>query len=301
MDAGSSGETAIESIIEGDGEIRRINREQYRFTEGPANDRQGNIYFVDYKQNWIVRYDSLIDDCKLWAQDTKGANGAAFLLDGRLISCRGEACDVVLWDKNGAVERVLVSEFEGKPFNGPNDLVISKSGWIYFTDPNFDLRNHQPESVYALSPAGKLTRIDDGIIRPNGIILTSDEKLLIINGTTQRELIAHDVLSDGSVANRRVFASVRDPDRQAYPGYPEKWFGCDGMAIDQSGHLFVTCGAGVELFDAQGKTIGIIRIPEKPTNACFGGEENKTLFVTAQTSVYAIQCKIPGTIFQQAS
>lgn len=277
----------------------RLNREDYVFTEGPANDRHGNIFFVDYKQNQIIRYHSASGECKPWAHSTRGSNGACFLQDGRLVSCRGEACDVVVWASDGAVAQVLASEFDGRPFNGPNDLVISRSGWIYFTDPNFDQRNHQPESVYAISPSGSITRIEDGISRPNGIILTPDEKTLIVNGTTQRQLIAHDLHEDGSVGNRRIFAEIRDPNRQAYPNYPEKWFGCDGMAVDQAGNLFVTCGAGVEVFNSCGQSLGIILTPEKPTNACFGGHDNRTLFITAQKSLYSVYCKVPGIIFQQ--
>lgn len=279
----------------------RVNRDPFVFTEGPTNDRRGNIFFVDYKQHWIVRHDTMSGDCAVWARDTGGSNGACFLFDGRLVSCRGTACDVVIWSSAGTVAETITSSFEGRPYNGPNDLAISRNGWIYFTDPNFDARNHQPEAVYAVSPAGSVQRIDDGISRPNGIILTPDEETLIINGTTQRELIAHDVHADGSVSNRRVFTAVRDPNRKAYPGYPpENWFGCDGMAIDQDGNLFVTCGAGVEVFNRQGQSLGVIVTPEKPTNACFGGPGNRTLFITAQTSLYSIRCSVPGIIFQQA-
>jgi gluconolactonase len=288
-------------LLEEGAALTRVNREDFGFTEGPTNDRQGNIFFVDLKQNWIVRYDTSSRECETWARDTEGSNGACFLLDGRLVSCRGVACDVVIWASNGTVAKVIASAFDGRPFNGPNDLAINRSGWIYFTDPNFDQRNHHPESVYAVSPCGEVTRIDDGITRPNGIILTPDEKTLIINGTTQRELIAYDIDVDGSVSNRQVFAEVRDPNRKTYPGYPEKWFGCDGMAIDVEGNLFVTCGAGVEVFNAKGQSIGVITTPEKPTNACFGGTGNRTLFITAQKSLYAVRCKVPGTIFQQAS
>lgn len=280
----------------------RLNDEDFFFTEGPTNDWHGNIFFCDLKQNWIVRYDSIAHKFETWATETGGSNGACFLQSGKLVSCRGTALDVVRWKDDGTVDQVLASSYDGKPFNGPNDLAISRTGWIYFTDPNFDLRDNQPEGVYALSPSGDLTRIDEGIWRPNGIILTPDEKTLIINGTKQRELIAYDVADDGSVSGRRVFAQVRDPNRNAYPGYPPAdWFGCDGMAIDVEGNLYVTCGAGVEVFNSLGKTLGTITIPEKPTNACFGGPDGRTLFVTAQKSLYSVRCTLPGIVFQQAA
>ena len=290
---------SLDSVLQGDGRIHRINCQPYGSTEGPANDGRGNIYFIDYTRNWIVRYDVAADTCETWARETQGSNGAVFLRSGRLVSCRGRAADVVVWKEDGTVDEVLASEFEGKRFNAPNDLVASKTGWIYFTDPDFGGVNRMPEAVYALSPDGKLTCIDWVITRPNGIILTPDERVLLINGTTQREIIAYDVAANGTTTNRRLFTSICDPDREAYPGYPEKWFGCDGMAIDRQGRLYVTCGAGVEVFDAEGHSLGAIRIPQKPTNACFGGPDNRTLFVTAQTSVYCVECQVPGIVFQQ--
>jgi gluconolactonase len=207
----------------------------------------------------------------------------------------------VRWNDHGEVDEVLASTFEGKPFNAPNDLVIARSGWIYFTDPDFDLRSHHPEAVYALSPQGELQRFETGISRPNGIVLTPDESSLIINGTRQNQLIAWNLTIAGTPVNRRVFATVRDPNRAAYTGYPSRdWFGCDGMAMDHDANLYVTCGAGVEVFSRRGDSLGVIVPPQKPTNVCFGGEDRQTLFITAQTSVYAIACRIPGVVFQQA-
>ena len=288
------------SVVEADALPERVNREDFLFTEGPVNDRQGGILFCDYKREWIVRYDERTGECAVWAEQTGGSNGACFFADGTLASCRGNACDVVTWTDDGRVRKVLASEYEGRAFNGPNDLVISGAGWVYFTDPNFDQRNHQPESVYSISPVGDVSRLATGISRPNGIVLTPDESTLIVNGTLQRELVAFDVRADGGVENRRVYAEVRDPNREAYTGYPpEGWFGCDGMAMDVKSHLFVTCGAGVEVFDASGQSVGVIVPPEKPTNVCFGGEDRRTLYITAQKSLYAVRCLHEGLIFQQ--
>jgi gluconolactonase len=130
-------------------------------------------------------------------------------------------------------------------------------------------------------------------------VLTPDETMLIVNGTLQRELIAYDVAPDGSVSNRRVFAEVSDPDRRSYPGYPEHWFGCDGMAMDVEGNVYVTCGAGLQVFDVHGRIVSTITIPEKPTNVCFAGPDRRTLFVTAQTSLYRLESRIAGVVFQQ--
>lgn len=278
----------------------KVNPVDFGFTEGPTNDRDGGIYFCDLKANRIHRYDTRSNEFSVWAEETQGSNGACFLGNSALVSCRGLACDVVRWTADGRVDQVLASTYEGKPFNAPNDLVIAKNGWIYFTDPDFDLRNHHPDAVYSISPRNEVRRFDENILRPNGIVLSPDESKLIVNGTKQRDIIAYDVQADGSLTNRHVYASVRDPDREAYKGYPsEAWFGCDGMAIDEEWNLYVTCGAGVEVFNRQRSSIGVIVTPEKPCNVCFGGPDRKTLFITAQKSLYMVPVRVPGVIFQQ--
>jgi gluconolactonase len=278
----------------------RVNTIDFGFTEGPTNDRDCKIYFCDLKANRIHRYDTRTNDFSVWANDTEGSNGACFLRDGSLVSCRGSACDVVRWTADGRVDQVLASTYEGKPFNAPNDLVIARNGWIYFTDPDFDLRSHHPDAVYSISPQGEVRRFEQLILRPNGIVLSPDESMLIVDGTKQRDIIAYDIQADGTLTNRQVYASVRDPNRDAYTGYPaEAWFGCDGMAIDEKWNLYVTCGAGVEVFDRDRNSVGVITTPEKPCNVCFGGSDRKTLFITAQTSLYKVPVNVPGVIFQQ--
>jgi gluconolactonase len=289
-------------LVEAGHHPQRLNATDFGFTEGPTNDRHGGIYFCDLKSNNIHRYDIAADGFSIWAKNTQGSNGACFLLDGTLVSCRGHACDLVQWTRDGRVKLVLASKYEDVPFNAPNDLVIARNGWIYFTDPDFNLRGHHPDAVYALSPSGKVRRFEDEIQRPNGILLTPDESTLIINGTRQQDLIAYDVQCDGTLAGRRIYARVREPNRDVYKGYPpENWFGCDGMAIDDDRHLYVTCGAGVEVFNAHCESIGVIVTPEKPCNVCFGGPDRKTLFITAQKSLYSIPVRVPGIIFQQGN
>lgn len=280
--------------------LTKLNTEiEYGFTEGPANDSKGNLYFVDTRNSLIIKHNMAEKTFETWATDTKVANGSMFYKDGPLVSCRAEGRDVVVWKEDGTVDRVLASEYRGTQLNAPNDLVIAKNGWIYFTDPNFQKQGVMPVSVYSLSPEGELTRICEDIKVPNGIILTPDERTLIINGTFQPEIIAYDVHEDGSVSNRRVYCRVEEPDREKFARRAPDWYGCDGMAMDTAGNLYVTTGAGVQVFDSEGQLIGIIPVPEKPCNAAFGGPENKTLYITAQHSLYSIPCKIPGVIFQQ--
>lgn len=294
--------SGLDDVINRDSTAQKVNREiQFSFTEGPANDGEGNLYFVDNTTRLIYKHDMTAKTFCVWAFNTQLANGSIFYKNGPLVSCRAEGRDIVVWRDDGTVDRVIVAEYNGQRLNEPNDLVISKTGWIYFTDPLFQPSDEKVLNmgVYALSPEGVLELICDDIKGPNGIILTPDENTLIIDGTFQPELIAYDVTSNGSVINRRVYGMVQQPDEVLRKNRSEDWYGCDGMAIDEEGHLIVTTGIGLQVFNDQGEYLGVIDVPEKPCNAAFGGPDNTTLYITAQTSLYTIDWQVPGINFQQ--
>ncbi|MBM3725012.1 MAG: SMP-30/gluconolactonase/LRE family protein [Acidobacteria bacterium] len=281
------------------------------FTEGPASDLEGNVYFTNTTIHRIMK---LAPDGKLtvFRENSNGANGLAFDAQGRLVACEGSPelrkPRVTRTDiKTGKVE-VLAESFDGKPLNAPNDLVIDNSGRIYFTDMG---ANHKPPvppghgAVYRMDPDGKLARIlvSPEIEKPNGITISPDDRTLYLieaNGAEggARMIRAYDLAPDGSVSNMRVHYNF-SPGRSA-----------DGMTIDAAGNIWAAAGlhrprgtaetlatrCGVHVISPQGKLIRFIPVPEDTiTNTAFGGPGLGTLYVTAGKSLFKFPAGQPGT------
>jgi gluconolactonase len=178
-------------------------------------------------------------------------------------------------------------------FNAPNDLVIDKQGGIYFTDPAFGAPMPLPQgktAVYYLAADGKVTRLIDDLPNPNGVILSPDEKTLYVIPSGQAEMMAYPVKSPGKIGKGRIFCTLKQP-RGA------KGSGGDGLAVDVKGNLYITSQLGLQVFDASGKLLGIIALPEQPANVKFGGSDLKTLYVTARTSLYSVPMEATGHLF----
>ena len=186
----------------------------------------------------------------------------------------------------------LAENFEGKRFNSPNDLAIKSDGSIYFTDPPYGLQKDDPRDldfcgVFRLSPKGAVTLLDRNFGKPNGLAFSPDEKLLYVDDTERRTIRVFDVQPDGTLANGRIFAELKDPVKTGGP---------DGMRVDVEGRVWCTGAGGVWVFDKSGKLLGVIATPEEPANLTFGGPDRKTLFITARTSLYRIATKAAGSV-----
>jgi gluconolactonase len=251
------------------------------FTEGPAADATGNVYFTDIPNNRIHQWsvDGVLSTVR---ENSGGANGLFFDRKGALIACEGGNRRLVSLDPQGRVT-VLADQIEGKNLNSPNDLWIDPKGGIYFSDPRYGNREGMElkESVYYLSPdRTKLTRVIDDLVKPNGLIGTKDGRTLYAADRSNKpedKNYAFDIRPDGMVANKRFFC-------------PE---GADGMTIDCEGNVYVTRD-GVSVYNPAGKKIATIDVPEKPSNVCFGGKDRRTLFITARTSLYSIRMRVKG-------
>jgi sugar lactone lactonase YvrE len=198
--------------------------------------------------------------------------------------------------EDGTVE-TLADNYEGKRLNSPNDVFCSSAGDIYFTDPPYGLI--QPDGsikngaldffgVYRLSPRdGSLTLLIDDFIRPNGLLLGRDESQLFIADTELLHIRVFDISADGTLQNGRIFAELKYENMEGRP---------DGMKMDTEGNLYVAGGlvGSVWVFDPAGKLIGLIEFPEGPANLAWGGEDWRTLFVTARTSVYRLPMNAAG-------
>lgn len=257
---------------------------KFAFSEGPAVNKKGDIYFTDQPNDKIWRYDTK-GKLTLYMDKTGRANGLYFDKQGNLIACADEKDE--LWSISPARKvTVLLGLYEGKRLNGPNDLWIDAKGGIYFTDPYYQREyweRKQPDiagqKVYYL-PKGKSKPVivDDKIVKPNGIVGTPDGKYLYVADIEAGKTYRYETNADGTLTNRQEFAPM----------------GSDGMTLDSEGNLYIT-GNGVTVFDRNGKKIGNIYVsPHWTGNVCFGGKDRKTLFITASESVYTLRMNVKG-------
>jgi gluconolactonase len=285
------------SSIPGIGPVSAIKKVKgnFQFTEGPAVDMQGNLYFTDVLANRIykLRKDGNI---LVFIESSKRANGLMFESKDKLIACQMEGQLVSINPETRNIT-VLTDKYEGSRYNAPNDLVVDKTGGIYFTDPLF--RSPQPlpqrkEAVYYRSADGKVTRLIDNLKAPNGIILSPDEKTLYVAPSMQKDMWAYKVLSPGKLGDGRVFCELSQAEGKENSGG-------DGVTIDTKGNLYITSEIGIQVFNSAGKLLGIIEFPEQPANVTFGGPEMKTLYVTARTSLYSVKMENKGHTFFKKS
>jgi gluconolactonase len=262
----------------------------YRFLEGPVWDKAGTLLFTDIQADRIHRLASGV--ATLFKDHSNAANGLMFDRNGRLIACEGGAGRLTALDTSTAgVLEVLASEYGGKRFNSPNDLVIDSKGGIYFTDPTWAPDPPQDvNGVYYRSPGGVVTRLIDDMLKPNGVQLSPDESVFYVDDSDRLSVRAYDRAADGSLSNGRTFAVLR-----AAPGAPSAT--ADGMAVDREGRLYVTTETGVQIFREDGTFLTAVAVPETPSNVAFGGSDMKTLFITARTRLYSIRLNAAGIEF----
>jgi len=256
----------------------------FSFTEGPACDQEGNIFFTDQPNNRIMEW-STDNKLSLYGENFGRANGMYFDKKGNLITCSDEKNELWSIAPDGKAT-VLIKDFEGKRLNGPNDLWIAPNGGIYLTDPFYKRPwwDHQTmeqdgQYVYYLAPgASKLIKVVTDFKQPNGIIGTPDGKYLYVADIGDNKTWRYSISVDGTLSGKKLFAGL----------------GSDGMTIDNEGNIYLT-GNGVTIFDPDGVLIEKIPIEESWTaNVCFGGKDRHLLFITALKSVYGLKMRTKG-------
>ena len=275
---------ARQSNLIAEGAELTLQSARFTFTEGPATDSEGNIYFTDQPDNKIWKY-STGGELSLFMENAGRSNGMYFDNDGHLLTCADEKNEIWSISPEGEVS-VLVASFKEQRLNGPNDLWVHPDGGIYFTDPYYQReywshneKEIDEERVYYITPDRSEIRIAaDGLVRPNGIIGTPDGKTLYVADIDDRKTYSYTILPDGSLTDRKLFAEP----------------GSDGMTIDEQGNIYLT-GDGVLVFDSSGRQIEHIEVPENWTaNVTFGGADRKTLFVTAMSGIYTLRMNVKG-------
>lgn len=267
----------------------------YSFVEGPAYDGVRYLYFTDIPANRIMRLDTTQSNAEAeeFIKPSGMCNGLMIDGDGKLIGCRMETGELVAFDLKSKQAVSLASQHDGKRFNACNDLVIDKSGGVYFTDPRYRAPEPWPqgkEAVYYRSATGRVTRIADGFVAPNGIILSPDESKLYIIPSMESTVYVYHVTSPGNIADRAKFCELTQPEGK-------RNVGGDGLTIDTAGNLYITTALGVQVVSPEGKVLGIIAVPEHPANATFGGSDLSTLYVTARTGLYSFPMSSHGHRF----
>lgn len=276
-------------IVASGATVRKLG-DGYTFTEGPAADAEGNVYFTDQPNNKIIRWSASTGKMSTFSEEAGRSNGMYFDHEGRLIACADEHNQLWAFDKAGNYT-VLIEDYKGKLLNGPNDLWIDPKGGIYITDPLYkrDYWERDPKMqqdgqfVYYLSPdRSTLVKVEETLKQPNGIIGTADGKKLYVADIGAGKTYVYDIGEGGKLTNKTLFTDL----------------GSDGMTLDNKGNLYLT-GKGVTVFDQKGEQIAHIPIDADWTaNICFGGKDHDMLFITAMDAVYGLRMKVKGVRYK---
>jgi len=273
---------AEQDLVAPGAEVEKL-ADGFRFTEGPACDAEGNVFFTDQPNDRILKW-SVEGELSTFMKPCGRSNGLCFDADGNLWACADEKNELWCIRPDGKVE-VVVKDYQGKLLNGPNDLWIRPDGGIYFTDPFYKRPywkrgpSEQGKAVYYLAPDREgLLRVAEDLKQPNGVIGTPDGKTLYVADIGAGKTHAYDIREDGTLANKRLFCSM----------------GSDGLTVDNAGNVYLT-GKGVTVFNARGEKIRHIPIDAGWTaNVCFGGPDRQTLFITAGANLFGLRMRVKG-------
>lgn len=292
-------DTRFRDLILGNVALRKISS-GHLWTEGPVwFPAHQCLLFSDIPNQKIYRWmcDGTVN---VFRENSNFANGNTRDRNGRLITCQHGTRSVTRTEHNGDVT-TLADRFDGKRLNAPNDVVVKSDGTVWFSDPTYGILSDYegfkspPEqahrSVFRLNPdTGELTQVATDFTQPNGLAFSVDEKLLYVaesgashDDTVPAVIRVYDVDSDNMLQNGRDFATVDQ-------GLP------DGFRVDCHGNVWTSAKDGVHCFDATGKLLGKILVPETVSNLTFGGARGNELLITATTSVYAIHVNSASAI-----
>lgn len=273
------------SIVKNEAKLIKIGS-GFIFTEGPAVDKMGNVFFTDQPNNTIVKWSANSGQLNIFSDDSGRANGLYFDQNGNLLACADMDNQIWSFSPDGK-HKVLLDLYDGKKLNGPNDLWVHPNGGIFFTDPlykrNYWTRNpdrqQDGEHVYFMSQDGKkVERVETTLVKPNGIVGSANGKLLYVADIGGKKTYSYRINKNNQLIDKKLFAEM----------------GSDGMTLDQKGNVYLT-GDGVTVFNKKGVKIAHIPVTARWTaNVCFGGSDKSTLFITAMDGLYTLDMNVKG-------
>ena len=265
----------VTAILDPDSEWQVVSQ-GHKFTEGPAVDRDGNVFFTDIPNNRIHKIDTG-GHVTVFKEDSGGANGLMFGPDGRLYACQNGRRRIVAYAPDGA-ESVIAADVNS------NDIVLNQRGEIYFSDP-------EHKQVWFIDAKRNKRVVHEGIGFPNGLRFSPDQSLLLVDDTAGRWVWSFRVEPDGSLSNGQPFYRLETPDESSASG-------ADGMTVDSEGYIYVTTRIGLQVCDQPGRVVAIINKPQAGpiSNVVFAGPDLQTLYVTAGDKVFRRHMRRKGTM-----
>jgi gluconolactonase len=295
---------ALDALVPAEAKIEKLAG-GFKFTEGPLWFSNGNLWFSDVVGNVVRQWspDGAINEIlRPGGADNPasappgsfiGPNGMVAGKDGVVLLCQHGNRRIVRIARDHHVS-VLLDQWQGKRFNSPNDLVFKNDGALYFTDPPYGLPKQDGDPAKEIKfngvfryADGRVTPVIRDLTRPNGIAFSPDHKYLYVSNSDERHKVwmRYEVQPGGGVSDGKVFFDVTAETEQGLP---------DGMKVDARGNLFCAGPGGVWIFSSEGKHLGTIKPGETPANCNWGGSDNKTLFITAETGLYRIHLSVEG-------
>ncbi len=268
------------------------------FFEGPIWSRKKqSLVYSDIPGNTLYSWNET-DGVTVIKTKTNRGNGNAFDNSGRIITCEHYTRRVARMRFDGSEYETLATNYQDSQLNSPNDVIVHSNGMIYFTDPVFGIRptgtgicRHAElpyQGIFMVNPISKDIKLaTDEVDNPNGLALSADEKTMYIADTANFHLLAMDVELDGTLSHMRVLAPmvpVEDPDKGVI----------DGVKVDTEGNIWCTAPGGVQVFDRFGTALGVIFMPHRSGNLCFGGADMQTLFVCSGGTIQTLRTKVKG-------
>jgi gluconolactonase len=254
--------------------------EGHKFTEGPAANSKGELFFTDIPNSRIHKV-GLDGKVRIFAENTGSANGLNFGPDGKLYACANAKKQIVAFDEQGKAT-IVAGDLES------NDLAINHAGNLYVTDPG----NRQ---VWFIPKDGQKRVVDKGIAQPNGVVLSPDQSLLYVADTKGQFVYSFQIQPDGSLADKQRYFHLHLVDGSSQSG-------ADGMTVDARGYLYVTSELGLQVCDQAGRVNFILPKPHQAwlSNATFGGPDLNELYVTVGDKVYKRKMRVAGVLSANA-